>query len=81
MQGRSNKIISLAAANAVAPRASCSRREAKASQGGLMLSNMPLQLTRACQRFGRCSTSRGRAAFEVNEGRRAAPAVVLSTIT
>jgi hypothetical protein len=30
--------------------------------------------------LGRSSTSRGRAAFEVNEGRRAAPPVVLSTI-
>ena len=31
--------------------------------------------------LGRRSTSRGRAAHQVNEGRRAAPAVVLSTIT
>ena len=31
--------------------------------------------------LGRRSTSRGRAAFEMNEGRRAAPAVLLSTIT
>jgi hypothetical protein len=31
--------------------------------------------------LGRRSTSRGRAAFQMNEGRRAAPAVVLSTIT
>jgi hypothetical protein len=31
--------------------------------------------------LGRRSTSRGRAAVEMNEGRRAAPAVVLSTIT
>jgi hypothetical protein len=31
--------------------------------------------------LGRRSTSRGRAAFEMNEGRHAAPAVLLSTIT
>ena len=31
--------------------------------------------------LGRRSTSRGRAAFDMNEGRRAAPAVLLSTIT
>jgi hypothetical protein len=31
--------------------------------------------------LGQRSTSRGRAAFEMNEGRRAAPAVLLSTIT
>jgi len=31
--------------------------------------------------LGRSSTSRGRAALQMNEGRRAAPAVLLSTIT
>ena len=49
MRGRSNTTISLIAANAVAPRSSCWPMAAKASQGGLMLSNMPLKLTRACQ--------------------------------
>jgi hypothetical protein len=39
----------LIAANAVAPEPSCWPMAAKASQGGLMLSNMPLKLTRACQ--------------------------------
>ena len=49
MRGRSNTTISLIVANAVAPSSSCSPTAAKASQGGLMLSNMPLKLTRACQ--------------------------------
>ena len=31
--------------------------------------------------LGRCSTSRGRAAQQMSEGRPAAPAVLLSTIT
>jgi hypothetical protein len=31
--------------------------------------------------LGRCPTSRGRAARQMNSGRRAAPAVLLSTIT
>ena len=31
--------------------------------------------------LGRCSTSRGRAAQQMSSGRRAAPAVLLSTIT
>jgi hypothetical protein len=32
-------------------RSSCFRRAAKASQGGLMLSNMPMKRTKACQLF------------------------------
>jgi len=51
MRGRSNTTISLVAANAVAPRASCWPRTAKASQGGLMLSNMPMKRTKAGQFF------------------------------
>ena len=51
MRGRSNTTISLAAANAVAPKPCCSRKAAKASQGGLMLSNMPMKLTKAGQLF------------------------------
>ena len=81
IRGRSNTTISFVEASAVARGSTCSPRAANALQGGLMLSNMPLQLTRADHRFGRRSTSRGRAAFQMNEGRRAAPAVVLSTIT
>ena len=49
IRGRSNTTISLIVANAVAPGPSCWPMAAKASQGGLMLSNMPLKLTRACQ--------------------------------
>ena len=49
MRGRSDKTISLAAANAVAPRSPCLPKAAKASQGGLMLSNMPMKLTKASQ--------------------------------
>jgi hypothetical protein len=49
IRGRSNTTISLIAANAVAPGPSYWPMAAKVSQGGLMLSNMPLKLTRACQ--------------------------------
>ena len=51
MLGRSSTTISLAAANAVAPKSPCLPRAVKASQGGLMLSNMPMKLTKACQLF------------------------------
>ena len=51
MRGRSNATISLVAANAMAPKSSCLRRAAKASQGGLMLSNMPMKRTKAYQFF------------------------------
>ena len=53
MRGRSTTAISLVSANAVTPKPSCSPRAAKASQGGLMLSNMPMKLTKACQLFCR----------------------------
>jgi hypothetical protein len=43
-------------------------------------SNMPLT-DKGRSTLGRRSTSRGRAAHQMNEGRRAAPAVLLSTIT
>ena len=81
MRGRSNTTISLPAANAVAPRPVRSRRAAQASQGGLMLSNMPMKLTKACQLFcGDCLAGAARPVV-VNEGRRAAPAVLSSSIT
>jgi hypothetical protein len=81
MRGRSSTTNSLVAANAVAPRSSCSRRAAKASQGGLMLSNMPMKLTKACQLYcGDCLAGAARPVV-VNEGRRASPAVLSSTIT
>ena len=51
MRGRSSTTIVSAAPNAVAPESSRWRRAAKASQGGLMLSNMPMKLTKACQLF------------------------------
>ena len=80
MRGRSNASISLAAANAVAPRSPCLPRAAKASQGGLMLSNMPMKLTKACQLFcDDCLAGAARPVVE-NEGRRASPAVLSSTI-
>jgi len=44
------------------------------------LPNMPLQ-DEGLSTLGRSSTSRGRAAHQMIEGRRAAPAVLLSTIT
>ena len=46
---------------------------------GRLTSNKALHKGRSA--LGRSSTSRGRAAFEMNEGRRAAPAVLLSTFT
>jgi len=81
MRGRSNASISLVAANAVAPRSPCLPKAAKASQGGLMLSNMPMKLTKACQLFcGDCLAGAARPDVE-NEGRRASPAVLSSSIT
>ena len=51
MRGRSNTTIGLAAANAEAPKSSCLQMAAKALQGGLTLSNMPMKLTKAGQLF------------------------------
>ena len=51
MRGRSNTTTVSVAVNAAVQRSSCRRRAAKASQGGLMLSNMPMKLTKACQLF------------------------------
>ena len=80
MRGRSTTALSLVSVNAVAPRPSCSPRAAKASQGGLMLSNMPMKLTKACQLFCEDCLAGAARPVVVNEGRRAAPAVLSSTI-
>ena len=81
MRGRSNTKISLPAANALA-------REillfAKGSEGFARRLDVVEHADEADE--GRSTLlrrlrSRGRAALEVNEGRRAAPAVLLSTIT
>jgi hypothetical protein len=70
----------LAAANAVAPGSPCLPRAAKASQGGLMLSNKPMKLTKACQLFYDDYVAGAARPVVESEGRRASPAVLSSSI-
>jgi hypothetical protein len=68
MRGRSSTAVSLTATNAVAPRSPYLPKVAKASQGGLMLSNMPMTLTKAGQLFcGDCIAGAARPVVENEE--------------
>ena len=81
MRGRSNTTIGLAAANAVAPKSSCLQMGSEGLARRIDVVEHADEADEGLSTLLRRLRSRGRAAFEVNEGRRASPAVLSSTIT
>jgi hypothetical protein len=81
MRGRSTTTISLAAANATVREIALVAEGREGFARRLDVVEHADEADEGLSTLLRRLPSRGRVAFEVNEGRRAAPAVLLSTIT